>query len=235
MRKKTALTKNVMKAAAAFNNLEAAANAGSPAIGIFSGKAGNGKTTAGGYLFVNANGLLVRCLKADTLGTFLERLAAELGIDKRHRKVDMINFIVNELSIHRNPLFIDEADYLADRTEVLETIRDIYDLANIPIILIGYEKLPTKIKKLPQLYSRVAEHVTFEKADLDDIQVMSETLVEHTQLSDDLLTELLTFSRGNFRDIHTGLVNVEKYAKTNELKDIDINQWGDQPFIPKAQ
>ena len=166
----TAKTKNVMAAFDAYQTVEQAAQEGSPAMALFSGQAGLGKTTAGAFLFVQADGILVRCLKSDTMGTLLERLAQDLGLDKRQRKADMINFIVRELALTGKPLFIDEADYLADKTEVLETIRDIYDLSGVPIVLIGYEHLPKKIKRLPQLFGRISQHVQSQKADEEDIR-----------------------------------------------------------------
>ncbi len=235
MRAITAKTKNVMAAFDAYQTVEQAAHEGSPAMALFSGQAGLGKTTAGAYLFVSADGILVRCLKSDTIGTFLERLSNDLGLDKRQRKVDMINFIVKELAITGKPLFIDEADYLADKVEVLETIRDIYDLAGVPIILIGYEHLPKKIKRLPQLFSRISQHVKFQKADEEDIQLMATELVEHTNVEYDLLMSLLDCSKGNIRDITTGLARIEKFAKSNNLKVIDAHQWAGQEFFPIAE
>lgn len=235
MKLATAKTKNVLAAFDAYQNIVQAAREGTPAIGMFSGKAGLGKTTAGSWLFVHADGVLVRCLKADTLGTFLERLALELGLESRQRRADMLAFIVKELAIHDKALFIDEADYLAENTEVLETIRDIYDLANVPIILIGYEHLPKKVKRLPQLLSRISQHVQFQPADEDDIEIMAQSLVEHVQIAPCLLSHLLKASKGNFRRITVGLVTIEKFSAANGIKTITSEQWGNAPFFPVAE
>ena len=224
-----------MAAFDAYQTVEQAAQEGSPAMALFSGQAGLGKTTAGAFLFVQADGILVRCLKSDTMGTLLERLAQDLGLDKRQRKADMINFIVRELALTGKPLFIDEADYLADKTEVLETIRDIYDLSGVPIVLIGYEHLPKKIKRLPQLFGRISQHVQFQKADEEDISIMASELVEHTVIAPDLLQELLDASKGNFRRITTGLASIEKFAKSNSLNTIDADQWAGRQFFPVAE
>jgi DNA transposition AAA+ family ATPase len=235
MRSTTAQTKNVLAAFDAFQNILQAAREGTPAMGMFSGQAGLGKTTAGAWLFVHADGVLVRCLKADTLGTFLERLAFELGLEVRQRRADMLNFIVKELAIHDKPLFIDEADYLAEKTEVLETIRDIYDLANVPIILIGYEHLPKKVKRLPQLLSRISQHVQFQPADYSDIEIMANNLVENVQIAPCLLQDLLKKSKGNFRRITVGLGTIEKFCVTNGVRTITSEQWAAQAFFPSAE
>lgn len=235
MRMVTAKTKNVLAALEAYQIIEQAAAENAPAMGMFSGPAGFGKTTAGAYLFVAADGVLLRCLRSDTISTFLERLAMELGLEKRQRKADMINFIVKELAMTNKPLFIDEADYLADKTEVLETIRDIYDLSGVPIILIGYEHLPKKVKRLEQLHSRISQHVAFQKADMQDVQIMAKQLVEEVTIADDLLSELLVQAQGNLRRITTGLATIEKLARSNGLKIINQNKWADRPFFPAVE
>ncbi len=232
MKTAVAKTKNVLAAFDAYQNVSYAAQQGSPAIAMFTGVAGLGKTTAGSWLFVQADGVLVRCMMSDTLGTFLERLAQELGLEQRQRKAEMLKFIVHELAVTGKPLFIDECDYIAERRDVLETIRDIYDLANVPIILIGYNLLPKKVKRLEQLYSRISQHVEFKPADMDDIITVNQELVTDTIISTDLLEMLLTASAGNFRRIHTGLNSIEAYARTNGLKSISADQWGDMQFFP---
>ncbi|WP_166838673.1 AAA family ATPase [Rheinheimera pleomorphica] len=229
-----AKTKNVLAAFDAYQHLHEASLNQTPCIGMFTGLAGLGKSTAGGYLFTQADGILVRCLKSDTLGTFLERLAQELGLEQRQRKADMLKFIVHELAYTGKPLFIDECDYIADNHDVLETIRDIYDMANLPIILIGYNQLPKKVKRLEQLYSRISQHIEFQPADMDDITTMANELVTDTKIATDLLAELLQESKGNFRRIHTGLNTIEAFARTNGLESINASQWGNQPFFPSV-
>ena len=66
MKATTAKTKNVMAAFDAYQTIYQASLEGSPAICLFSGKSGLGKTTAGAFLFVQADGVLVRCYRADT-------------------------------------------------------------------------------------------------------------------------------------------------------------------------
>jgi DNA transposition AAA+ family ATPase len=235
VKNQTALTKNVIAALDAYQYIDQAAKDGSPAMAMFSGDAGLGKSKAGEYLFIEANGLLVRCCRADTHGTLLQKLAQELGLEKRHSKKDMQDYIVQELAITGKPVFIDEADYLVNRIEVLEGIRDIYDLANVPIILIGYAQLPSKVKKLPQLASRIAQHVQFKKADIDDINVMAHSLIETVEIEDALLADLLHASSGNFRLIHTGLASIERFALANNQQQLSLQQWADRPYFPTIQ
>lgn len=237
MKSAVAKTKNVLAAFLAYQSIVEASQSGTPAIAMFTGSAGLGKTTAGSWLFAKADGLLVRCLKADTLGTFLSSLAKELGLDTRSNgvsRVATLNFIVEELASSQKALFIDECDYIADKTEILETIRDIYDLANVPIILIGYNALPAKVKKLGQLSSRISQHVEFRPADFDDLSLMTKELITDTEIQPCLLQELLTAAAGNYRRLHTGLDTIEKFARTNQMKTINAEHWGDKPFFPSV-
>lgn len=232
MKSKTALTKNVIASLDAYQYIEQAALDGSPAIAMFTGDAGLGKSKAGEYLFIETDGLLVRCCRADTHGTLLQKLADELGLEGRQSKKIMQDFIVSELASLGKPLFIDEADYLVNKIDVLEGIRDIYDMANVPIILIGYAQLPRKVKRLPQLVSRIAQHVEFKPADMDDIITMSDSLLQHTHIEQSLLNDLLITSKGNFRRIHTGLTTIERFAKANNLASINATQWAERQFFP---
>lgn len=235
MKVATAKTNNILAAFDAYQTIHEAAQEGSPAMGMFSGEAGLGKTTAGAWLFSRADGVLVRCKKADTLGTFLEGISKDLGLESKQRQADMIDFIVHELAVTNKPLFIDEADYIAENIRILETLRDIYDLATVPIVLIGYSKLPTKVKLLPQLFSRISQHVEFKPADFSDISIMNQELVDKCEINDDLLESLLAASKGNFRRIHTGLSKVEKFCIGNGLDTISLDQWGNQDFFPRVE
>lgn len=232
MKNQTALTKNVIAALDAYQYIEQAALDGSPAIAMFTGDAGLGKSKAGEYLFIETDGLLVRCCRADTHGTLLQKLANELGLEARRSKKVMQDYIVSELAALQKPLFIDEADYLVNKIDVLEGIRDIYDMANVPIILIGYAQLPRKVKRLPQLVSRIAQHVEFKPADMADIITMADSLLSYTEVEEQLLKELLVVSKGNFRRIHTGLTTIERFAKSNNLSTVNSMQWAQRQFFP---
>ncbi|WP_337840481.1 ATP-binding protein [Rheinheimera sp.] len=235
MKSAVAKTKNVIAAFDAYQSIVEASQSGTPAMAMFTGTAGLGKTTAGSWLFAKADGLLVRCLKADTLGTFLSRLAMELSGDSAGiSRAARLDFIVRELAGSQKPLFIDECDYIADKTEILETIRDIYDLTGVPVILIGYSVLPSKVKRLGQLYSRISQHVEFKPADFDDLSLMAKELVTDTFIKPCLLQDLLNAAQGNFRRLHTGLDAIEKFARTNTLREIEAHQWGDKPFFPQV-
>jgi DNA transposition AAA+ family ATPase len=221
-----------MEALEAYAYIEQAAKERSPSIAMFTGKAGLGKSHAGEFLFVHGGGLLVRCSRSDTHRTFLLQLAKEVGLPSKRGAKEMEDYIVEQLLEDPRPIFVDECDYLAEKPAVLEGIRDIYDKAQVPVILIGYEHLPKKIKALPQLESRIAKHVQFKSADLEDARLMSEALLDNLTLNDDLLRDLRSQCKGNYRRLHTGLSTVERWAKSNGLDSVDLEQWGDQQYFP---
>jgi DNA transposition AAA+ family ATPase len=228
------MTSNMMAAYEAYTNLEQAALDMTPAMGLFSGEAGLGKTTAGGFLFVQANGVLVRCRRADTISTFFKSLAKDLGLETRWGLAQNLDIATEGLAQANKPLFIDECDYIAENVAILESIRDIYDTVNIPIVLIGYAKLPKHIRSMPQLASRVAEHVEFKPATLEDTALMASELIPQITLSECLLAHINAETRGNYRRIHTSLSKVEKFAEANQLAEIDKDAWGNNQLFAMA-
>jgi DNA transposition AAA+ family ATPase len=229
----TAHTKNILAALDAYEYIEQAAQDRSPAIAMFTGKAGLGKSHTGEYLFIHGGGLLVRCSRSDTHRTFLQQLAKEVGLSSKRGAKEMEDYIVEQLLEDPRPIFVDECDYLADKPAVLEGIRDIYDRSHVPVILIGYEHLPAKIKGLPQLQTRIAKHVEFKPADFEDTELMAEALLDELIISREMLEDLKTQSKGNYRDMHTGLSTIERWAKSNGLSSVNLDQWADQQYFPK--
>jgi hypothetical protein len=134
---------------------------GMPGMGLIEGQTGYGKTTAAAWLVVRLNAVFVRALATTTPSSLLESICKELGIGKRSSNVQTVEDIVAKLAETGRPLFIDEADYLVGKHRLIETVRDIHDLATVPVILIGMHGFRRKITHLLQLTGRIAEWVEF--------------------------------------------------------------------------
>lgn len=225
MKKKTLMTKNMLAAYDLLGQLEMAAEEETPAMGLITGNPGLGKTTSAAWLFVKADGVLVTCDKVDTEASILRKLCREYGIQPPHGRTKLLDAVREQANRIGKPIFFDEADYISKKEDVLETIRGIYDSANVPMLLIGYAKLPTIMKTMPQLRGRIGGHVQLAPADMEDINLMA-TLAD-VHVKDDLLKVLLQDTGGNFRDIRTGLSRIEKFAQTNDMKEISLDQWPD--------
>lgn len=223
MQKKTLRTKNLIASYELLSQLEAAAQEGTPAMGLITGNAGLGKTTSAAWLFGKADGVLVDCDLIDDAASILRKLCREYGLTPPHGKTRMLNAVKTQAQEVGKPIFFDESDYIARNVSVLETIRSIYDFAQVPMLLIGYEKLPQITKTMPQLRSRVGGHIKLIPADMEDAKLMAS--LASVCVEDDLLSALLEDTAGNFRDIRTGLSNIEKLAQANSLESISLAQW----------
>ena len=57
----------------------------------------------------------------------------------------MLSFIVEKLTLSGHPLFVDESDYLTENRKMLETLRDIHDVSQVPVIMIGMNEIAGKL------------------------------------------------------------------------------------------
>jgi DNA transposition AAA+ family ATPase len=204
---------------------------GVPGIGLLHGASGLGKTTTTTYLYNQVNGLYVSTRAHDSTSSLLQRIVEELGSQPKHRISKNVDFIIEQMSMHERPLFIDEADYLMNDKRLLETIRDLYDGTEVPIILIGMDQIARRISSHKQFYNRISEWVEFKPADNDDVLTMANALLDHDiEVDEELLDHLRVSSGGELRRITIGLQKIESLAIANELDLVTLDAWGDQPF-----
>lgn len=202
------------------------------------GKPGAGKTTAVGRIADMYDGIYVRAISCWTKTTMLGAICQELGAPtegkgRLHRRVDMMSFIQRQLqtSPHR-PLIIDEADYLADQMEMLDTVRDIYDLLGNPIVLVGMETFTAKVQhqSAGRFARRITQWVEFKAVDFQDTRTIAETCCE-VAVADDLLRHLQSAADGNVGRIVTGLSKIEASAKRAGRTSVSLEEWGDKPLF----
>lgn len=197
---------------------------GMPGMGLIHGETGLGKTTAVTWLITKNNGVYVRALSTTTPSSLLRAIARELDIEPRSSNVDTVEIIVQRLAETGRPLFVDEADYLVDQKRLVETLRDIHDLATVPVVLIGMAGIQRKIKARPQLTGRIAQWVEFKPASPADIRLLADNLCEVT-IADDLLARLSEKTGGSMRLAVVGLSQIEHVAKTGAKTTMALADW----------
>lgn len=121
-------------------------------------------------------------------------------------------------------LIIDEAEHAMANKKVVEAIRDLSDLAQIPVILVGMDQIQDRVERYPQVTSRVAAVVHFQPADLSDIQAVASTLLEGVALEEDLAREILRQTHGMMREVLNALARIEAEAKLQKLSSIGLRQ-----------
>ncbi|ABE45652.1 AAA family ATPase [Polaromonas sp. JS666] len=229
MRQKLAGVKNVAALQAAFETLSNR-DAGIPGMGLVHGFTGAGKTTAISWLVNRTNGVYARAYGTWTPNSMLGSIMHELGAAPLQRSAQMLKYITGDLERTNRPLFIDEANYFAGDTAMLDTLRDIHDVSNVPVILIGHEGTERKLIHRAQLARRISEWVEFKPLDAEDARILADTVAE-VAIADDLLAELHAHAKGSMGLMTVGLARVEAMAKANGWKRVDADQWAGRAFF----
>jgi hypothetical protein len=214
---------------------------GEPGIGVVYGATGRGKTTAAAWLAGQTNAVFVRACRTWSPSWMLGSMMTELGAEPLGRLGRMVDFIVKELAAQGRPLIVDEVDYLADSSRLLDTLRDLHDMSAAPLILLGTEDFKKRVMHRPQLMGRVHQWLEFHPADFADARLFADGICE-VIVENDLLVSLHRWSGGSLRALTLGLARIEEWAKRRGLDRINATDWSGNGFsdapgevkIPKA-
>jgi DNA transposition AAA+ family ATPase len=200
---------------------------GIPSMGLVSGSTGCGKTRSITWLVQQShiNGILLRANATWTLNAMLAGIASSLGISPQWRNAKTLTSVVEWFQTTRRPLFIDECDYLLRDLRMIETLRDIHDMAGIPVILIGMSGIEKKLAHRQQLSRRISQFVEFQPLDMQDARILADTVCD-VGVSDDLLAKIHKESQGGMGLMIVGLSRVEAFAKTQQWESVNASQWG---------
>lgn len=234
MRNKMAVTKSVAALQVAYEQLEGRGR-GIPGMGLVHGYTGAGKTTAISWLVNRTRGVYVRAFRTWTPKTMLTKILSELQIQARGSNAEMVDQIIQALLESQRPLFVDEADYLLKDADMIETLRDIHDVAEVPVLMVGMEGIEKRLRARPQLERRISHWVEFLRSDIEDARTLTDTVCE-VAVDDDLLEQLHHQASGSVGLIVVGLARIEQFARANGLSSIGADQWGNRKlFIGGAQ
>lgn len=226
MRSTVSETSNVKALGVAFDGLWSTP-AGVEKVGLVYGESGLGKTTATNWLALNNNGIFLRATPLWTPNVMLKRMTVEVGKEPKNRNQDMLDELQESLTLHRRPIFIDEADMLFQTNNpgrLLETLRSVYDVAQCPVVLVGMELIKAKIARWPQLNRRITQVVEFAPLDLTDARRLAEDCCE-VRVADDLLAELHRQAGGSCGYLINGLTKIEFYGRKMGDRPITLADW----------
>lgn len=196
-----------------------------PGLVCFYGPSGWGKSMAANYV---ANTRRARYVQAKSVWTkkhFLKAVLFEMGIKPAATIPEMADQVAEELAASGRPLVIDEMDHLIDRNAV-ELVRDLYESSQAPILMIGEEGLPTKLKKWERMHGRVLAWVPAQPVKLEDAYKLRPLYCSNVQVSEDLLAKLVELSHGSVRRVCVNLERIQEEAMVNGLDAMDLKTWG---------
>lgn len=230
MKHEMAMTKNVRRFLGAVRELSQR-GPGLEGMGLLGGEPGEGKTTTLAYVSNLVNGVYVRANACWTVTAMLAEICHELGLPRQRLKHPMINGIIGAMLVEPRPIFVDEADYLLRSFDMLDTLRDIYDMVpGACVILVGMEELAAKVRANGRFARRVTQWVEFSGLDVADAVTLAATVCE-VGVARDLVEHLHRETRGNVGRMVVGLTRIESLGKLNGMAEVDLEAWGDRQLF----
>ena len=157
----------------------------------------------------------IRSRKVSSQRSLLAIIVNELGISPAFRSDDLFQQIVEELIGKPTPIIIDEVDYLL-KNGMVEILRDINDMTNTPIIMMGMEHVDKKLRLYRHLYDRFTAIVRFELFDKAEIANLAEQACG-VKISECGIEFIEKRGQGKLRLTMTWFTRAEHLARRNSI------------------
>lgn len=182
------------------------------------GRAGRGKTTAAERIYAqNDNTVYVLYHEAWSFSELLREITFRLcGTRPRFRQT-CFEMIQTELGSRRRIIMVDEADRM--NLKVLNVLRNLHDVCHTPVLLIGEEDLKNKLGRERRLISRLRDTLSFGAVCQADVTVWYRQAMD-MQVPPDLAAKLLKHSQGDFRNVLTDALAVERVMQASGIRAI---------------
>ena len=187
-------------------------------LGAVLGRAGRGKTTAARRLYaMNGSAVYVRFEEwLSHVGILREITFAVAGLRPVRTQV-CFDLLKEGLEGRNKLIMVDEADRMSLRH--LNTLRDLHDVCQTPIILIGEEPLDAKLRQERRLISRLRKVLKFEPTGQMDIVVFYNQALG-LSIPPHVAAPLARHAQGDFRLVVKDALAVERVMKASSLSEI---------------
>ena len=191
-----------------------------PKMGLIYGEPGLGKSQTALWLACKYDGIYIRASNLMTSRWLVEEIVREMDELPRYLTSDNFNVVISKLIQKPKIIFVDEIDYLMNNYKSVETLRDIHDKTDCPIIFVGMGLAIRKLERYKHLYDRFSEIVKFETFGVNDIAQIINQLAE-IQFTPDSI-EYIHNKYNRFRQIVQLINQMENFAKDNDLTEINL-------------
>jgi DNA transposition AAA+ family ATPase len=190
-------------------------------IVVVDGEPGLGKTTSLSRFAAQHQAIYMRCKKEFRPGWFLNELLKLLRQDPPHSFEKKFELALRTLVQRQQSamladktfaLIIDEADHISANGQIMETVRDLSDMLELPVILVGMGKLRNNLTRFPQVASRVSQYVKFEDATFQDVRLFFDEKCD-VPVADDLVSFVHKVTDGKNREIIEAMAFIERFGK----------------------
>lgn len=191
-----------------------------PKMGLIYGEPGLGKSQTALWLACKYDGIYLRASNLMTGRWLLEEVVKELDEIPRFLTSDNFNIVVKKLKKNPQIIFIDEIDYLMNNYKTIETLRDIHDKTECPIVFVGMSLVHKKLERYKHLYDRFSEIVKFKSFGGADLKQIFDGLSEIPFTIESI--EYIHPKYNRFRQIVQLINQLEIYAKDNGITEYTL-------------
>jgi hypothetical protein len=197
---------------------------GLPGIAAFYGASGLGKSFAASYASHPAgfNGIYVSCRSYETTKSLAEQICKAIGITPKGNIPQIVDMIVEVLSLSNRPLIVDEVDRVVEGRP-LELIRDLHDTSGAAILLIGEEHLPNKLKKHERFDNRVLIWQPAMACTPSDFDALAKQYAPLISIDPELKKRILSETRGITRRVVVNIENIKRWCDRKGTKAAPAN------------
>ena len=189
-------------------------------MGLVYGEPGLGKSQTALWLACKYDGIYIRASNLMTSRWLIEEIVREMDELPRYLTSDNFNVVISKLSQKPKIIFVDEIDYLMNNYKSVETLRDIHDKTDCPIVFVGMGLAHRKLERYKHLYDRFSEIVKFETFGVEDLSQIFSQLSEIPFTPDSI--EYIHKKYNRFRQIVQLINQMEIFAKDNNLTEINL-------------
>ena len=189
-----------------------------PKMGLVYGEPGLGKSQTALWLACKYDGIYIRASNLMTSRWFVEEIVREMDELPRYLTSDNFNVVISKLIQKPRIIFVDEIDYLMNNYKSVETLRDIHDKTDCPIIFVGMGLAHRKLERYKHLYDRFSDIVKFKTFGVNDIAQIINQLAE-IQFTPESI-EYIHKKYNRFRQIVQLINQMEIFAKDNNIAEI---------------
>ena len=201
-----------------------------PGMTCFYGPSGYGKSMAAAYTANQFDAEYVSCKSTWTAKAFLDAVLRELGVKPANTLYAMSDQASEQLLINNKPLIVDEADHLIERKSI-EIIRDIYEGARTPILLIGEENLPSKLKRWERIHGRILDFIPAQPISGRDISELIRIYAPDLHIAPDLIKKIELAASGSARRACVNLDRIREHCAHEGINQIDSQTWGERELF----
>lgn len=201
-----------------------------PRLVILFGKSGYGKSVAVAWTAIREGAVYLRIEELWTRKTLLQQLAAELGIARpKKTQMEIYAQVKDALIAAPQPLIFDEMDYLVERGAV-NVIRDLADATGVPIMMVGEEGMPARLKQWERFDNRIIATVQAMPCSVADGLLLRDLYKGKVRIADDLIAHFVTECQGVTRRVVTNIHAAARIAVDElDVLEIDLAGWNNRP------